>query len=470
MGLDISAIYGVNGVQQQGPDLATIYGEAAKIQQFKQQRAEQNALKALFANPQNLGPDGMPNQNAIKQLLRASPSAGMGLMEEEAKIDEQRALAHERQQKSALERDNYLNTGVRQPAMAAYEKALRDGKTEEQARDVGQHVYSDSLKEASGSGLFSDDEAAKFDPKFDPERVQQRIKQNAGLNGGVKGADIETLTDSAGNTFDHNKVTGRNSFISGPAGQKSGSEYDPSGGTHKIGGASDTGELSDAGVAYFAEQYRTLGPNSLGRLSKADRAKVINRAAQESGGDAEGDIRTQFGGKGAQAEQRAEGTRIGQLRIAENEMEGAVKISQAAYAKLPRGKFTPFNELANLYEKKTSSPEQAAAYAADNAIVNLYARMISPTGQGTDSDKNHAREMLNQAQGPEAHQAVLQQLLTEGQNAIRQAKGAREQTTAETPVAKHAPAAGRPPVPDAHQAPDGHWYVKKGGRFFRVEE
>lgn len=430
MPLDISAIYGAG--QYQPLDVGALYAEAFKLRQLKQQQNEGNALRALVANPQNLDPTtGLPTQNALRGLMGIAPDKAMGLMEDEAKIGDERALAQERQQKGALERDNFVNKGVREPAAAAYDQAIRDGKTPDQAQDIAQKAYTDGLDEARRSGLFSDDEAAQFDPKFDIDRVRQRIKLNAAHNAAVKGSDIETLVDPAtGVTYDHDKITGTNRTMGGQP-------YEPSDRAQKVGGANEAGSLDDEGVRYYAKLFRTQGPTALGRLSKPDRDKVINMAAGEAGGSADADIRTQRATKGAEAEQQSAGRRVGQLVVAEKEMEGAVEISRNAYRKLGResGIFTPFNVLRNLAEKHTGSPEQAAAYAADNAIVNIYARMISPTGQGTDSDKNHAREMLNQAQSPEAHDAVLNQLMTEGRNAMQRGQEAQAQITSETPIA-----------------------------------
>ncbi len=415
-------------------DLGAIFTEAYKIKELQQNQQNTNALKSFFSDPSNLGPDGLPTNNALANLTRVAPQVGFEVTEQTAKVENQRALTDDRTMELKVQKDNILEKGVREPAATAYDNAIKEGKTPEVATQIAQRVYNEGLDTVKQSGEFSAGEVAQFAPNFDIDRIRTASKINA-LHNQPKSGDVETITDASGNTFDHDKLKGTNKFVSGPAGLKPGEDYDPTGGVHRLAGAADTGGLDQAGIDYYAKLFRTQGPTALGRLTKGDRDKVINAAAGSAGGDAASDIRTQYAGRGAQAEQRAEGTRTGQLRIAEEEMEGAVQLSQNAYDKLPRGSFTPFNELQNLVEKKTSSPEQAAAYAADNAIVNIYARMISPTGQGTDSDKNHAREMLNQAQGPEAHRAVLNQLMAEGKNALAKAQRARAETTEETPVA-----------------------------------
>ena len=202
------------------------------------------------------------------------------------------------------------------------------------------------------------------------------------------------------------------------------------------------GGLDADGVKYYAELLRTKGPSALGRLSKEDRAKVVDAAAADAGGNADADIRTQNEGVGSKAAETSAGRRYGQLLIAEKDMQGASELATQAYAKVPRGALVPFNQLQKMVDEGTSSPEQAQAYAADNAVVNIYARMISPTGQGTDSDKNHARKILNDnAYSHEAHDAAVAQLLAEGRVALAKAKEGMSDIASETPVA------GGPPPP-----------------------
>lgn len=122
--------------------------------------------------------------------------------------------------------------------------------------------------------------------------------------------------------------------------------------------------------------------------------------------------------KGVQAEQRAVGSRVGNAAVGASEVPKMAQIADAAYSKLSRTELVPFNRLKQMVESGTSSPAQAAAYAADQSVVNAFARAISPTGVGTDAARAKGEKMLNTAMGPEAHRAVLNQLITET-NAIK---------------------------------------------------
>ena len=121
---------------------------------------------------------------------------------------------------------------------------------------------------------------------------------------------------------------------------------------------------------------------------------------------------------GATAEQRAVGTRVGNAAVAASEVPNMAALSDQAYSKLSRTEIVPFNKLKQAVESGTSSPAQAVAYAADQSVINAYARALSPTGVGTDAARAKGEKMLNTAMGPEAHRAVLNQLIAET-NAIK---------------------------------------------------
>ena len=56
------------------------------------------------------------------------------------------------------------------------------------------------------------------------------------------------------------------------------------------------------------------------------------------------------------------------------------------------------NSLLIAVRKGTGDPNVIKLNTAINSFINIYARAIAPTGQGaTVSDKDHAREMLEQA-------------------------------------------------------------------------
>jgi hypothetical protein len=145
---------------------------------------------------------------------------------------------------------------------------------------------------------------------------------------------------------------------------------------------------------------------------------------------------------GETAQQRAVGSRVGNAAVGASEVPLLAQIADQSYAKLSRAELVPYNRLKQMVESGTSSPAQAAAYAADQSVVNAFARAISPTGVGTDAARAKGEKMLNTAMGPEAHRAVLNQLITET-NAIKSgaaaAMGTGQQPAAQLEAKPDAP-------------------------------
>lgn len=117
--------------------------------------------------------------------------------------------------------------------------------------------------------------------------------------------------------------------------------------------------------------------------------------------------------KGVQSEQRAIGNRAGQAAVGASEVPILARQADTAYSQLSRTDLVPYNQLKRMVESGTSNPAQRAAFVADNAAVIARARALSPTGQPHLADIKAGEGMLNDAIGPEAHRAVLNQFILE---------------------------------------------------------
>jgi hypothetical protein len=122
---------------------------------------------------------------------------------------------------------------------------------------------------------------------------------------------------------------------------------------------------------------------------------------------------------GFTAGERAAGTRLAQVEMAGNEAYNMIGLAKQASDAVPRGKFLQLNQAEQYAKKSGSDPAYAKFVAANTSLVNAYARAISPTGQPHDSDKEHAREMLQTAQSQDAYNAVLDQMKAEIEAAKR---------------------------------------------------
>lgn len=110
---------------------------------------------------------------------------------------------------------------------------------------------------------------------------------------------------------------------------------------------------------------------------------------------------------GTVAGSRTVGQRGANISLSATEAQEMIGIVRETSGKFDRTNFVPWNKVLRAYETNTGSPEIAAFGASLNALVNVYARAIAPSGTPTVSDKEHAREILNSVQSPQQVDAVL---------------------------------------------------------------
>jgi hypothetical protein len=116
---------------------------------------------------------------------------------------------------------------------------------------------------------------------------------------------------------------------------------------------------------------------------------------------------------GLTASQRTFGTNVARMAVNSTEAEGAIDLGRKASGDVPRTNWVPVNKAIQAYQSGTSDPKLAAFGAANLAIINTYSRAISPTGTPTVHDKEHAERLLSTATGPDAYNAVLDQMKKE---------------------------------------------------------
>lgn len=194
------------------------------------------------------------------------------------------------------------------------------------------------------------------------------------------------------------------------------------------GGGADKSSMTADAIQLAAEQYLAGDKTVLQGMSRGGKQGVANlvairdevarqaRAKGMSGRDIA--LRMQeFMGLGAS--QRALGTRaanFGMAKAEADEMADIVLQTSEAYG---RTNFQPVNKALNAWETNTGGTEIRQFGAAINSFINAYARAISPTGQVTVSDKNHARELLSAADSPAQVRAVMATLKQEMEAAGR---------------------------------------------------
>lgn len=100
---------------------------------------------------------------------------------------------------------------------------------------------------------------------------------------------------------------------------------------------------------------------------------------------------------GATAAEKSLATQTAKMSTAANEANKMINVVSQLSDKVDRTEFPSINAISNAVAKGTGNKEIVQLNTSINALVNSYARAISPTGAPTVSDKNHAREVINSA-------------------------------------------------------------------------
>lgn len=187
----------------------------------------------------------------------------------------------------------------------------------------------------------------------------------------------------------------------------------------------------DPQTIYFAAAQYNIDHKmpALGRTANG-RAQILNEAARQlvSKGIAPEKAMARVAEyQGTLAGEKTLGQRAAQASLAVNEFVPMVGLAQQAMAKVSRSGFLPLGQLQQAYEHNTNDPNLRAAVAANNAVINTYARAINPNGVPTVDDKQHAREMLNTAYDQASYNAVLDQMSKEAAAALKSPEKSREE-------------------------------------------
>lgn len=187
----------------------------------------------------------------------------------------------------------------------------------------------------------------------------------------------------------------------------------------------DTGKtgsgLSDDAATMIADQYLAGDKSALQNIGRgaqgaADLRKVRNLVAQraKSQGLSGKQVAAQMADfAGSMAAERATGTRMANVELPAAEAQKLFPLALQASAALPRSGFLPFSKAEQSVRNGLNDPRYRQFVAANNALVNVYSRAVSPTGTPTVADKEHARQLLDTAYDQKSYSAVVAQMQRE---------------------------------------------------------
>lgn len=189
----------------------------------------------------------------------------------------------------------------------------------------------------------------------------------------------------------------------------------------KVGADTAKSGLSASTISTMADQYlagdksvvQNLGRGNQGRADLDALRNTIAEKMKAQGVSGKDQATKMAEFSGLTAGERSLGTRAAQMGMAVDEAQRIMPLALKASEAFPRTQFVPLNKAIAAVAAGTGDTNVARFVAANQSLINVYARAMSPTGVPTVSDKDHAREMLNTAQTKEQYKAVLDQMKQE---------------------------------------------------------
>lgn len=224
------------------------------------------------------------------------------------------------------------------------------------------------------------------------------------------------------------------------------------------------GMMADQVLAGDKSPFQNLGRGAQGSENIAAlRKEVMTRAkARGLGGADLAALNAEFAG--LQAGERTLGNRTANIEMAASEAQNLMPIALAASKAVNRSQYPTLNRLQLAIQQGTGDENVVKLGVAVNGLVNTYARAISPTGNPTVSDKDHAREILDKAWSNGQFEAAVGQM----QQEIAAARKSPGSVRGEFRNAISGGHGGPAPVPDAPggtaPATSNGWSIKLKGQ------
>jgi hypothetical protein len=168
--------------------------------------------------------------------------------------------------------------------------------------------------------------------------------------------------------------------------------------------------MADQALAGDKSVFTNLGRGAQGAKNIVALRTAMNNKMLENGWSGKDIAAKNAEFIGMTSGQRTLGTRTANIEMAGTEFSNMLPLAREASALVPRSGFLPFGKANVMFDEQTNDPALRQFAAANNSLVNVYARAISPSGQPTISDKDHAREMLSTAFDQKSYNATLDQL------------------------------------------------------------
>ena len=470
----VDASIPLQAAQVQIPDQLAMYGkglalrEAVDEQRSRQAQAQQQmALRQAFQGADTQTPEG---QAALVQKVSAiNPDYGMNLS---SQFMSQRKAQMEQQNLQMQMQGHKLDSTIKQGQIVAgafqgvisqYDDLVAKGASPEAAKLQVQPAYEQAISGIKQAGV---ERADMFKPEFNPDSLKNHINlwtpvekqlqsKREQLELQMRGQQIATQDRRELETERHNRENEVRQSAQTNATIRLVSERAESSKVRRetVGHSRFTqDELDDfakqalAGDKSVIAYFKNLGRGVQGGGDLVEFLKAFIAQGKSLGMTPEQRALATAEFSGLNAAERTLGTRSANAGMAVAEAQSAAKIAEDASASFKRTDFPAVNAAIKAYESNTGDPNVRKFGAAVNSLVNVYARAISPTGQPTVSDKDHARELLRDIDTPEQFKAVLG-IMKQEMTAAQKTPGTVKNELRETFTGK----------PKDGQSPTVHW-------------
>lgn len=448
-----------------------------QIQQQQRALQSQNAIRQIFADPTSVDTKtGAPTANVMNRIMAIDPNVGMAIRQQVTQQERAQAgLQFDRSKINSALQDQIRDVGT--DSLTAYEKALSDGHSPTEAKQVAQDVYTSGFNGIKSSGLAGPEILQNLDPHFDPVRVRTNIdwfkqrdadrrlsREDASQaeterhdramenrTGASPGAAAERDAEmiAADNIAAKEATLGRPLTDAEKAKERQDARTAPR--------VAEAGAKKEAmkGPGFTPEMSELMGEMAMrgvtlpaGLRSKEQQIAAYQGVLDANKGKpasqiAEGIMNGQIELGAIKKETQTAGGIAGRVEVARNELAEFVPLAREASDAVPRGKWLRLNKLIQMADSEISDPSLKALKVRINAVLNAY-DVLAARG-GTDKDKRQeTRDLLLSADGPEAFDAALKSFTAEADAAKRAAEAAIK-----PPGAKDKPA---PAVPEAKPA------------------
>lgn len=401
-----------------------------QLTEFRRKREVENQLRNIYSRPDAIDPTTkMPTERTLADIAKVDPATFVSTRGKMIEATEKQAITEKNvaQMRAALagvdEKDRKIMNQIQVGAHDAYEAKLKETQDPAQATRTAQEFFSSRLTEEDKLGVLGKKyiEAGRSQP-FDAGRSEIMIKamRPLGVEKEVGPSDLKRLMDE------------RDALPEGSTRRK---EYDDKikklgAPTAAMAGATSNFEGRNGEIlAAMAERGASLPTGFRSKEQQAGLLNGLSKRYPDLSPDQIADkiVKGQLDLTGLKKEVQVAGTQAGKIAYAENEIEQTIPLVREASAKLPRGKFVPYEKLKQMGEAAFSDPDLAEFKMYMTSLSNAY-DMLAARG-GTDMEKRKEnRRNFETAQSPEALERVLQAVRKEAQASGRAAKASMDVT------------------------------------------